>query len=491
MNELESALQAFKAEPLAGADADRPLALFIALFDAIRPRRRNKSSGAVARYYEMVERLEQDPELAAAVRGNLLALLKGRRLVRFFSESGILPGTGFFREFWRILAHRLLPEVPDDGDLQGCLQRVFHRQDDWVWLNDVPPEVTLRFWRALTPGTEAQIEPVRLSLVDQMIEALLVLAYRVGAMGSEPELDRLGPRFARHGVRFQATAAAVQRFADALRCCLAEEQPLQADARELIVLLDQCDEALDEARRIALRQGTSLHLTHLLRRSHEMLRRMEMLIQLLSASGRADVEEVVLGTWSALVRDAIRLGNQRNSPGQHLAKGIGMLALRVTDNAAKTGEHYIAETPSQYLGMWLSAAGAGTIIAALALLKIFASGLNLAPAGYALLYSLNYGLGFALIYMLHMTIATKQPAMTAQTIASYLGNASRGRIADLERVVDLIAAVVRSQLAAILGNVLVAFPTAMLIAQGLAGGEDGAIVTEAKRSFTGPCEVPV
>jgi site-specific recombinase len=78
-----------------------------------------------------------------------------------------------------------------------------------------------------------------------------------------------------------------------------------------------------------------------------------------------------------------------------------------------------------------------------------------------MLYSLDYGLGFVLIYMLRFTVATKQPAMTAQTIAGYLGDAQSGRVGDLERVVDLIAAVSRSQLAAVLGNVLVALPTAI------------------------------
>lgn len=57
--------------------------------------------------------------------------------------------------------------------------------------------------------------------------------------------------------------------------------------------------------------------------------------------------------------------------------------------------------------MWRAAMGAGAIIAVLALLKISASKLSLAPAGYALLYSLIYGLGFVLVYVLHLTIATK------------------------------------------------------------------------------------
>ena len=66
--------------------------------------------------------------------------------------------------------------------------------------------------------------------------------------------------------------------------------------------------------------------------------------------------------------------------------------------------------------------------------------------------------------MLHLTIATKQPAMTAQTIAGYLGEAESGRPQDLEKLVDLIAAVTRSQIAAIIGNVAIALPTALGIA---------------------------
>jgi site-specific recombinase len=113
-------------------------------------------------------------------------------------------------------------------------------------------------------------------------------------------------------------------------------------------------------------------------------------------------------------------------------------------------------------------------------LKIFTGKLDLAPAGYALLYSLIYGLGFVVIYMLHLTVATKQPAMTAQTIAGYLGSASQGRAAELDRVVDLVAAVTRSQLAAILGNVLLALPTALAIAFALNSAAGGAIIDMGK-----------
>jgi site-specific recombinase len=81
----------------------------------------------------------------------------------------------------------------------------------------------------------------------------------------------------------------------------------------------------------------------------------------------------------------------------------------------------------------------------------------------AFLFSMVYGLGFVLIYLLGMTVATKQPAMTAQTLAGLLGEVRPTRQAELDGLVDVVAAVCRSQLAAIAGNVVMALPVAIAI----------------------------
>lgn len=92
----------------------------------------------------------------------------------------------------------------------------------------------------------------------------------------------------------------------------------------------------------------------------------------------------------------------------------------------------------------------------------------MAPLNEAIAFCLNYGIGFVIIHMLHCTVATKQPAMTANAIAASIGETS-GSIRDLEKLATLIAHTVRSQIAAIFGNVLLAVPCAMLI--GLAARE--------------------
>ncbi|MFC5299766.1 preprotein translocase subunit TatB [Azospira restricta] len=465
---VENSLTRLRAAIDRHAAGDDPLPLFAALFAAIRPRRADDAEAAVAGYDALLDLLAADDARRGAVRRQLARLLASRRLVGFLADSGILPPTGFFTELARIVSHRLLPELPDAGEMQDALHVVFHRRDDWRWLAAIPADRSLRFWRLLAP-LQAMAPAERAWLAEQIAEAMLVLAYRISAFEVERDFRRLDEQLAGYTQAFRAVAGEAQRFADAWRAALETGTPPAEDERQLLVLIDQCETMLERAHRAAMRFGTSLALTFSLRRTAQSLHRLAVLVQLMGSqahdeaggNGSDNGRAMALERWNELTRAALRAENQRNSLRQHLSRGMSLLALRVTDNAAKTGEHYVTETRPAYWRMWRSAMGAGAIIAVLALLKIFAGKLEIALFGHAFIYSMIYGLGFALIYMLHLTIATKQPAMTAQTIAGYLGDARLGRAQDLERIVDLIAAVSRSQIAAIVGNVAVALPLAI------------------------------
>jgi site-specific recombinase len=459
-----AAALALFADP--AGDAVQALA---ALFDFVRPRDPKDAEGSAKRYTAVIELLEADPTRAAQVRRHVLQLMARRRLVGFFSESGILPGTGFFTELGRIAADRLLPDVPDPDDLRGALRQVFHRRRDWVWFSALPSELSRRFWH-LVARDDGSDEFVGRAIVGHIMEALLILAYRVGGIDVEGEFGRLGAEFKGHAACFRGLTGAAQRYVDGLRAHLVDPDVVPMDSAEVQVLVDQCQSVIDRAHRLAVSQGTSVRLSYMIRRSAQTLRRIDDLCRLIDAglvNGQAGLRrQEVVERWSALVRSALAAEGQRRSLRSHVGSGVSMLAMRVTENAARTGEHYIAETRVAYRAMWLAAMGAGGLIGAMALLKIFAGKLDLAPAGYAIGYSLIYGLGFVIIYMLHLTVATKQPAMTAQTLAGYLGDLHAGgarRVADLDRVVELFAAVARTQTAAILGNVVVAFPMALLL----------------------------
>ena len=162
-NPLEEALNAFR-QP----EADT-LELLRRLVAVLRPQgRRDDAYGE--RYRAMLDRLDADAALRTAFCSHIVHFMATRRLVTFFTDSGILPGTGFFSEWGRILGNRLLPEVPDERRLKDCLHVVFHRADDWRWLQDIPPELSQRFWALLAPDKALRNIDWR-SIQEQMLNA--------------------------------------------------------------------------------------------------------------------------------------------------------------------------------------------------------------------------------------------------------------------------------------------------------------------------------
>ena len=442
------------------------LELLRGLVAVLRPANRHDEESAL-RYQAMLDRLLADPELRAAFCGHVVHFIATRRLITFFTDSGILPGTGFFSEWGRILGNRLLPEVPDERRLKDCLHVIFHRADDWRWLQEMPADLAQRFWELIAPEQVLGNIDWR-SIQEQMLDSVLLLAHRVSGLGIESELMRASPNFDDDRPRFIMLSSEALEFVNAFRAALDDPERQADDGGQLLVIADQCRETLQKTRKRALTVGTSLHLSYLLTRSEQSLERLRDLIAILVASRQAASHGAAVRAWGEFAHAAFIAENRRNSLRFYLAQLSGLLAVRVTENAARSGEHYICESDTDYRRMWLSAGGAGVFIGLMALLKIKAAALGAPLFGEAFLYSMIYGLGFVLIYLLGMTVATKQPAMTAQTLAGLLGDLKLNRSADLERLVDVITAVCRSQLAAIAGNVMVALPVAIAVSFGLA-----------------------
>ncbi len=473
----------------------------IALVDVLRPRSTTNADDlamAIKRFIAMCVAIETDEALRHSLRLCLLQLFNGRKQVSFFADSGILPNSGFFSELWRRMVQRIFPAIKDPGSLKDLINLIFHRRDDCDWLDAIPIDLKRRFWHALRikqindPNRQTD-EKILADTLSQMLDAGDVLAIRIGAMGLEPELIRLSPRIEEHDSPFIALAKETQQLSASYRQYLvAGERPVE-DELQLMVLIDQCREIIIRVRARAVSIGTSLSLTYLLSRLEQSLHRLEMIVCMLTmqhrtaadgstpeateatkatkaaestessvAAQNGDDEKSLVMLWVEFVEHAIRGEGQRQGIREHISGTIGLLALRVTENASRTGDHYITSTREEYLQMWRLAMGGGFIVGFMALIKLLSSQLTLAPLGYFMAYAMNYAFGFMFIHALHLTLATKQPAMTASTIAAAIGEI-RGRMRDVERLATLVVDLIRSQIAAILGNVLIAIPTAILI----------------------------
>src|SRR5690606_7002481 len=74
---------------------------------------------------------------------------------------------------------------------------------------------------------------------------------------------------------------------------------------------------------------------------------------------------------------------------------------------------------------------------------------------------MNYSVSFVLIQLGHMTVATKQPAMTAPAMAARLADTNSDEA--LDGFVDEVTHLIRSQVAGILGNLLLVAPCVLLL----------------------------
>ena len=374
-----------------------------------------------------------------------------------YAESGILTNPGFMSGLVRRLLGRLLPPAVDTDYLRDLVAEVFDHPQDHVWLSAVPRED----WAALLDaiGVDgADFAPARRKCRHEALEAMRLDSVRLAALGTDTALLQYLPALARHESPFLAQMAEVRGFIEQH----AEPSPSSPDDGHLEVLLCQCDEYVDTLRRRSREAGVGVNLVFLLARIEQILARLRELRELLvpqapAAAGESHSREIEF--FLRLVRQE----NRRNSVRDLFRGTTELLARRVTEQASRSGEHYITESRGEFFAMYRAAAGAGLIIAAMALVKILTAKLDLPPVWEAVAFSLNYGIGFVLIHVLHLTIATKQPAMTATTLAAALDGRDN-RETRLDVLADLAAEVSRTQWISIAGNVTICLLAAFAIA---------------------------
>jgi site-specific recombinase len=112
----------------------------------------------------------------------------------------------------------------------------------------------------------------------------------------------------------------------------------------------------------------------------------------------------------------------------------------------------------EYRGIWLAAAGGGVLTAFTAAIKMVVSHAHLPLFVEGFLSSLNYAASFLLLQAFGLVLATKQPAMTAATLAKIVRE-HKGHERS-EELVEFLARISRSQLAAAISNVTIVFASA-------------------------------
>ncbi len=442
------------ASPLPSSPADARARL-TGLVEQLRPSWNEHDDDAKAKVQALNQHLRARPEHAAALSAMVATLLAASSQRSLYAESGILEDERLTSGLFRRIANRLLPPAIDEGFLRDALDQVFD-DGDFDWVSRVPAESWLELIEHMATDS-ASFEPAREQCRSELLEALRLLSLRLAALGTDPTLVRYLPALAKHESPFVTQAEEVREFIDGEPGAEARELA----GRHMLVLLRQCSEYVERVRRRSREAGVDVRLVFLLRRIEQLVERLHVLRELVAPSPERSLAER-RAQVAAFALALIEAQARSNSLKELFSGALDLVARRVTEHASRSGEHYISATRSQFLAMYRAASGAGLIIAFMALNKILLSKLALPPVWAAVAYSLNYGLGFVLIHILGLTIATKQPAMTAATLAATLDETT-----DRERRLDVLtriaAEVSRTQWISIAGNVSIGFVVALAI----------------------------
>lgn len=425
--------------------------------------------------------LERNPSEGARVGALLQRLVQETDSVSVLADHGFSAREGLLGEVLRRIGRRVLPHTPDTADLAELLALLapVAADADWIAALDGPTldrlAALIRATAEATPSAAPSPAPSEAAAAMQpdqaaasrvplaVVDAVSILASAVHTAGLSPAMrlrmsaDLLADR------PFQQLARASDAWCDAVRA--GDVAAAAREAQWLHALLERCRACADSVQDHLADHGVSVSLVYeidqLKRRTLRIADLMALAMALLPEAGATEWHGPLRHLLGELVRTAEAGRSVRALLGEHSA----LLARKMAERHAATGEHYITRTRAEYAWMLKAAAGGGAVLAGTTFAKfaILSVGLGVLWAGFW--SGVNYAVSFLIVMALHFTVATKQPAMTAPALASRLHDL--GDEAGVERFIDEVAHLIRSQVAGIAGNLCVVAPV-VLAFQGLA-----------------------
>ncbi|OXI72404.1 hypothetical protein CFB81_03200 [Burkholderia sp. AU28863] len=420
---------------------------------------------AHARLRYLFHVLDRNPAWKAHAARILRGILRECDGISLLCDAGMPVHSGFFGALFERIDSSLIPPAPNRRELSALFTLMFPTPEDAKWIDALPDDLLARVAELISFDVtdEERHEPGSFSR--DLLAALHNLTCQISSTGlSQTVRSRLSDDDARKPLERQPLES--QPFYRLTRAMLAVEtahaavedggdpSKLLHEVNYLRVLLDECRIAVDEVFAHLYRNGVSVDIVFQVERMRMRILRAEMLLNAWMA--RDDLRG--MAHLTAELVDA----NQSSQSVAHLVRSnFSLFARKLVETNADTGEHYISRGRAEYLKMLRMAAGGGLVTVATVCVKFAITGAHLQSMLEGLLAGINYAASFMLMHFLHFTLATKQPAMTAPTLARELDDT--GHDEGVKAFVGSVIALIRTQAAAISGNVLVVLPVCLLV----------------------------
>lgn len=409
-------------------------------------RRAGPGSAPAARLRGLLDALDRDPAAHHRVGTLLRTVLRDADATTLLADHGFAPRTAFAGELADRIGAAVLPASPETADLGELFRLVFRDARDAEWIDAIDDDPTLARLAALFGGGgDGGAPDARALLLDAitLVVGLIVAGGFSAAVRQRMDAAAIADR------PFQQLMRAADRVADA-----ADATALRQSVAYLRALLDACRNAARSTHAHLDEYGVSVDVVFQVAQLCARTERADALLQCLVAP--RPVRE-----WVALTAALVRAGHERRSVRRLFAHHYSLLARKVAERSAETGEHYIARDRAGYWAMLRRALGGGAVVAVTVFVKFALAALGFAAFWGGLWAGVNYAASFVAIHLAHGTLATKQPAMTAPAMAARLEDVTHDE--SVERFVDEVAHLIRTQVAGIVGNVVAVAPLVLAV----------------------------
>lgn len=392
----------------------------------------------------------------------LHTVLENKNFDTILTDAGILQDIDFFYEIKKRIFAKILPYQAPKDTLQYVLNQIFYLDSDPIWINKIPKAELETLFDLFQFHTIYESVSKNTPLYEVM-QAINRLSQRTSGKALETEVIKMVPEYSGLESPFAAFEKELFSIENSIRTKETEFHTTTSNInyRQLLLLHKQCNDFVEKAFQNTSKYGISLRVNQNLLCIKQQLYRIGVLIPLLVV----DKPEEKKSKSIELAIKLIKYNCLKTNVRKLFAESTQLLSYEITQHTAKTGEHYITESKTEYFKMLYAALGGGLIVGMLCIIKLLLSKVETSDFGHAFYYSMNYAFGFITIYLLGFTLATKQPAMTAAALISALEDGlkkqANGRVDKHNSFAILFARLFRSQFIAFVGNVLMAFPIAL------------------------------
>ncbi len=428
--------------------------------DSVQPMRELFQSLKRTNFEVFLAYLKNNEEIKNNFRDYLFILFSNKSFAKALTDANILSENAFFPELKKRISYKFLPPVEDENTISYIISKVlFNPKSDSNYIKNIKPEDGSEFFKLMEIEKISTLPKVK----KELLISANILALRSVGNALEAGIAKMVPEYK----NFDNPFVALQSELDSLIGRFKEDENLQinskdVDYKQIKIYLQQCLDFVDKAFKNASKFGISSKINQSLLKIRQQLRRIQDIIPILVV----DNEEDVLINSKNLVSNTLKYNSHRNNVRELIDDSTRLISHLITSHTAETGTHYIATSSKEYLKMFWKASGGGIIVGFLCIFKMMMSYSHGSEFSHAVLYSLNYAFGFIIIYLLGFTLATKQPAMTAATMAKVLSDESSSD-KNYKEFANLVAKLSRTQFIAFVGNVLWSFPVALAIIYGM------------------------